>query len=320
MPTARRVFDESVEGRVHRRAWILAIRPQTLPAGAAPVVVGTGVAIAEEVFAPGPALAALLGALFIQIGTNLANDVYDAERGIDTDDRVGFTRVTSAGLLSAGAVKRAMWGSFGAAVLIGWYLVWIGGLPIVFIGLVSIAAGLTYAGGPVPFGSHGLGDLFVFVFFGLVAVCGTFYVQATAVLAAPFPLWLPPGTITSLAVLASLPVACLTTAILVVNNFRDIETDAEAGKHTLAVLIGVRWTRIEFIALIAVAYVVPIVLAVGSSGPAILLPLATLPYAGLITTRLMTIPPSPTHNRTLERTGQLLAAYAILFAVGLVVA
>ena len=320
MATAGRTFDGSVERNARHRAWILAIRPQTLPAGAAPVVVGTGVAVAEEVFALWPALAALLGALLIQIGTNLANDVYDAERGIDTDDRVGFTRVTSAGLLPGPVVKRGMWATFGTAVVIGGYLVWIGGLPIVVIGLVSIAAGITYAGGPIPFGSYGLGDLFVFVFFGLVAVCGTYYVQAAAVLSDPFPVWLPPETITPLAILASIPVACLTTAILVVNNYRDVETDAEAGKHSLAVLLGLRWTRVEFVGLITVAYAVPVGLAVGPIGVLILLPLITLPYAGLITRRMLTMPPGPVHNQTLGWTGKLLAGYALLFAVGVVLA
>ena len=201
-----------------RRAWVIAARPQTLPAAAAPVIVGVGLAIEAGVFAPLPALAALVGAALIQIGTNFANDYYDAVRGADTDDREGFTRVVASGLIDPAEVKRAMWLTFAAAIAVGTYLVSVGGVPILVIGLASVAAGIAYTGGPYPLGYHGLGDLFVFVFFGVIAVTGTYYVQAAALVGGRFPPWIPEGTVTAAALVASLPVAALSTNILVVNN------------------------------------------------------------------------------------------------------
>ncbi len=302
------------------RAWALAIRPQTLPAGIAPVLVGIALALRDDVFHGGAAFGALLGALLIQIGTNLANDYYDAIRGVDTADREGFTRVTHAGLLAPAQVKRGMAVTFLAAIALGTYLVYLGGLPIVVVGLVSIAAGIAYAGGPIPYGSYGLGDLFVFVFFGLVAVTGTYYVQAAAVLTQGVPGWLPPNSITSEAVLGGVAIGALTTALLVVNNLRDIRTDADAGKRTLAVILGQRFTRYEFLVLLCVAYAVPGVLALGEFGPVVLLPWLSLPFAGLVLRSVLAVPPGARLNATLERTGQLLLLFAVLFAVGVTLA
>ena len=239
------------------RAWLMAARPQTLPAGAAPVVVGTGLAVGDGVFAPLPAVFALVGALLLQVGTNFANDYHDAVRGADTDDREGFTRVTAGGLIEPAAVRRAMYATFGLAVVSGVYLVYVGGVPILVVGLASVVAGITYTGGPLPYGYRGLGDLFVFVFFGLVAVAGTYYVQAAAGAGVVLPVGLPPGTLPPRAVVAGLPAAGLSTAILVVNNVRDRETDAAAGKRTLAVILGSRASRFEWTALVGMAYAVP---------------------------------------------------------------
>jgi len=180
-----------------RQAWVIAARPQTLPAAAAPVIVGVGLALDAGVFAPLPALAALIGAALIQIGTNFANDYYDAIQGADTDDREGFTRVVASGLIDPGEVKRAMWLTFAAAIVVGTFLVAVGGVPILVIGLASVAAGIAYTGGPYPLGYHGLGDVFVFVFFGVIAVTGTYYVQAAALTGGLLPLAPPPGTLTS---------------------------------------------------------------------------------------------------------------------------
>ena len=199
----------------------MAARPQTLPAGASPVVLGVGLAVADGVAAPVPALAALVGALLIQVGTNFANDYFDAAKGADTDGREGFTRVTAGGLIEPAAVRRAMYATFGLAVVSGVYLVYVGGVPILVVGLASVVAGITYTGGPLPYGYRGLGDLFVFVFFGLVAVAGTYYVQAAAGAGAVLSVGLPPGTLPARAVVAGLPAAGLSTAILVVNNIRD---------------------------------------------------------------------------------------------------
>ncbi|MDH5591004.1 MAG: 1,4-dihydroxy-2-naphthoate octaprenyltransferase [Gemmatimonadota bacterium] len=206
--------------------WILAARPKTLPAAVAPVLVGMGLAAHHGVFDGLPAVAALVGAVLIQIATNLANDYYDYVRGGDTEERVGPTRVTLA-----------------AALLVGVYLVQVGGWPIVIIGLASLACAVLYTGGPFPLAYHGLGDVFVFVFFGLVAVSGTYYVQGLAWPADAF--------------LAGVGMGALNTAILVANNLRDIETDARAGKRTLAVRLGRRGSRIEYLLLLAVAFAVP---------------------------------------------------------------
>lgn len=227
------------------RAWLLAIRPRTLPAAAAPVLIGTGLAAHRGVFAPLPALAALAGALLIQIATNLANDYFDFVKGADTAARVGPTRVTQAGLISPAGVKRGMLLALAAALAVGIYLVAVGGWPIVVIGTLSLACAVAYTGGPYPLAYHGLGDLFVFAFFGLVAVSGTYFVQAL--------------DFTAESLLAGAGVGALSTAILVVNNLRDIETDAAAGKRTLAVRIGRAGSRLEYGALLAVGALVPLV-------------------------------------------------------------
>ncbi|NHN49665.1 1,4-dihydroxy-2-naphthoate polyprenyltransferase [Halostella sp. JP-L12] len=301
------------------KAWLMAARPQTMPAAAAPVLVGTGLAVRDGVFAPLPALVAFIGAALIQIGTNFANDYYDAVKGADTEDREGFTRVTQSGIIAPREVKRATAVTFGLAVLSGTYLVYVGGLPILVIGLLSVASGIAYTGGPYPLGYHGLGDLFVFVFFGVVAVTGTYYVQAAQVLADPLATAVPPGTLTATALLASLPVAGVSTAILVVNNVRDMETDAETGKTTLAVLLGYRWSRVEYVALLALAYAVPVRFWLTDFGPSVLLPLLTLPYAALVARTVCTERSGEALNPALERTGKLLAGFSALFALGLVV-
>ncbi|MEZ3143185.1 1,4-dihydroxy-2-naphthoate polyprenyltransferase [Halobaculum sp. MBLA0143] len=301
------------------RAWLMAARPQTLPAAAAPVVVGVGLAVGRGVFRPLPALAALVGAALIQVGTNFANDYYDAVKGADTDEREGFTRVTADGLIEPPSVKRAMWLTFAAAVGVGTYLVAVGGLPILVIGLLSVASGIAYTGGPYPLGYHGLGDLFVFVFFGLVAVAGTYYVQAAAALAPAFWRLVPsPELVPLAAVVAGIPVAAVSTNILVVNNVRDREEDATTGKRTLAVRYGYGFARGEFLTLLGAAYTVPAVFALAGQ-PTALLPFVTLPYAALIARTVVTETAGEALNPALESTGKLLAAYAALFAVGLAV-
>jgi len=301
------------------QAWLMAARPQTLPAGAAPVIVGAAVAVHEGVFAPLPAIAALVGALLIQVGTNLANDYYDAVNGADTDEREGFTRVTAGGLIEPRKVKYAMAATYGLAVVVGLYLVYLGGVPILVVGLSSIVAGVLYTGGPYPYGYYGLGDFFVFLYFGLVAVTGTYYVQAVTEVAGAFPTTVPAGTVTPAVVVASLGAAGLSTCILVVNNIRDLETDREAGKRTLAVILGYRWSRAEFLALLALSYAVPPVLWLGFGYPlAVLAPLLTLPLAFSLAQTVLTKTDGTALNPALERTGQLLALYSILLAAGLV--
>ena len=303
-----------------REAWVMAARPQTLPAGAAPVLIGVGLAVADGVFAPLPAVAALVGALLIQVGTNFANDYYDAVKGTDDPDREGFTRVTAGGLIAPESVKRAMALTYGLALVVGLYLVALGGVPILVVGLSSIVAGLLYTGGPYPYGYYGLGDLFVFVYFGLVAVTGTYYVQAVAVVdAGLFPVSIPESTVTAGAVLAGVAAGALATNILVVNNIRDRESDRAAGKRTLAVLIGYRWSRVEYLLLLAVAYAVPVAcwLLLGYH-PAVLLALASLPLAATVSRTVLRETSGEALNPALERTGQLLALYALLLVAGLV--
>src|SRR5579885_1079359 len=208
------------------RAWMLAVRVPTLSAAVVPVLVGTALATRHYRVRAAVFVVTLCAALLIQIGTNLTNDLFDFQKGADTGQRLGPVRVVQAGLLTQKQVAAASVLSFGLAVVLALYLVMIGGWPIAAIGLAAIASGIAYTGGPWPLGYHGLGDVFVFVFFGLVAVLGTFYLQA--------------GTVNGAALIASLPVAMLVTAILVVNNLRDIDTDRAAGKHTLAVRFGRR--------------------------------------------------------------------------------
>jgi len=284
------------------KRWILAARPATLTAALVPVAVGTACAHAVGGLRWGPALAALFGAMWIQIGTNFANDVFDAEKGADTDDRLGPTRAVAAGLISPTAMKVAMVAAFGLATLSGLYLTWTAGWPVIAIGVASVISGIAYTGGPFPLGYHGLGDVFVLIFFGFVAVVGTVYVQT---LSAPTIAWL-----------AAIPVGALATAILVVNNLRDRETDAVAGKRTLAVRFGRGGAIGEYVALVLAAYAVPVALWIGGRSPWVLLPLASLPLAGLLVRRVAT-QSGRDLNATLARTAQLLLLHGALLAAGI---
>ena len=286
--------------------WLLAIRPKTLPASAAPVVVGSAVAFYHQAFQAGPALAALIAALLLQIGSNLANDVFDYRRGADTHARLGPTRVTQAGLLTPGQVLAGMWTCFGVATLLGVYLTVVAGWPVVVIGLSAIAAAIAYTGGPFPLGYYGLGDLAVFLFFGLAAVCGTYYVQALS--------------LDWLAVWSALPMGFLTTAILVVNNLRDIDTDRAAGKHTLAVRLGVRGTRLEYLCLVVGAYLTPLFIWLFGGGPVwLLLAWLSFPAAVSLINLVWTQAGRPL-NKALGGTGQLALLYAIFYGLGLIIA
>ena len=294
---------EQIEKRNPVRTWIMASRPRTLTAAIVPVVVGTAVAVRDGVFNPWVALAALFSAVMIQIGTNLANDLFDFKKGADTHTRLGPTRVTSARLLTPREVEIGMWVVFGLAAASGLYVIYVGGWPMLVIGVASILAGVAYTAGPFPLGYNGLGDLAVFIFFGLVAVLGTYYAQARAV--------------TLGAVLAAVPVGALATAILVVNNVRDADTDRAAGKRTLAVLLGRGAARAEYAVLLTLAYAAPLALWLlrGASVWA-LLPLLTLPVAVRLA-RVVITTEGPALNRALAGTAQLLALYGVLFALGI---
>lgn len=293
-------------GRGSVRAWILAMRPRTLGVSVAPVTVGAALAARHGRFDLAVTGCALAAALFLQIAANLANDADDFERGADTDRRTGPLRAAQAGLLTAAAVRRGAWVCLALAAICGAFLVARGGWPILLAGLAGMACALLYTGGPVPLGYLGLGDLLVFVFFGPVAVAGTYYVQA--------------GSVSPVVWAASLPIGALATAILVVNNVRDIPTDAGAGKRTLPVRFGERFGRWEYLALTGGAYAaIPILWAAGGLSGWIWLTWATLPRAIRLSAAMATREGAAL-NSVLGGTVELLVVFSALLACGVLAA
>ena len=294
------------------RMWLMAARLRTLPAAVAPVLVGTSIAVTRDVFRPGAFIAALLGAILIQVGTNLSNDYSDARRGADTEERLGPMRVTAGGLVPPKTVLLWTYLTFGAAALCGVYLVVVAGWELLVLGVLSILAGVLYTGGPRPYGYEGLGEVFVFLFFGIVAVAGSAFAQLES--------W--PWESFALAV----PVGLLVTAILVVNNIRDMDTDRRAGKRTLAVRLGRERARFEYAALMAVGFLVLLPIAaieIADSGSASalwwLLPWLTAPLAvklvGVVRTRV----DGPTLNGALARTAGLQLVFCVLLTAGILI-
>ena len=285
------------------RAWVLAARPATLTAAFAPVAVGTACAWRVGALRWEAALAALLGAFLIQIATNFANDMFDFQKGADTEERLGPTRAAQAGLLTLAQLRRGIITAFALALGTGIYLTWIAGPAVVVIGLASMAAGLAYTGGPFPLAYNGLGDVFVMAFFGFVAVCGTAFVQA---------LFVP-----QIAWAASVPMGALATGILVVNNVRDFEGDARAGKTTLVVRFGREGGVREYALLLVVAYVTPVVMfALGWTSAWVCLPLLTILW-GVRLFRSVLHDRGVALNETLAETAKLLSLFGILFAIGI---
>jgi 1,4-dihydroxy-2-naphthoate octaprenyltransferase len=283
--------------------WVLAARPKTLPAALAPVLVGTAVAWSVGGFRAGPAAAAAFGALLLQIGSNLANDVYDFERGADREDRTGPLRVTQAGLLTPSQVRRGMVLVFGASILVGSYLTAVAGWPVIAIGLAAIGAAIAYTGGPWPLGYNGLGELFVLLFFGFAAVCGTAYVQVGHVPRSAWP--------------AGFAAGCLASAILVVNNVRDVEQDRLAGKRTLPVRFGRNWGVAEFGVLTATGIFLPVVsVLTGRQPPTLLIVLVAAPLAVPLFQSLRD-ERGPALNRTLAGTARLFLIWSVLYSAGL---
>jgi 1,4-dihydroxy-2-naphthoate octaprenyltransferase len=285
--------------------WIAAARPRTFPAAMAPVAVGTAVAWHEDTYNYWPALISLLGALFIQIGANFANDLGDFRQGADSVDRVGPTRATSAGLISPTSMRNGVIAAFAAAMACGFYLVTVAGWPVVAIGLTSILAALLYTGGPTPYGYRGLGELFVFVFFGLVAVAGTFYVQALRV---------SPG-----ALLAGVPIGLLCANILVVNNIRDRQSDARAGKRTLAVLFGRGPCLAMYGCFLALAYVAVMVgIALRWYPISASITLLTAPFADQLAKRVASADGRDL-NPLLGETAMFELMFAVVFTIGILI-
>lgn len=287
------------------RAWLMAVRLRTLPAAVSPVLVGIALAAADRRLQILPSMAAMAGALLIQVGANLANDYYDFVRGTDAAGRKGPLRVAQSGLIPLPQLRLGIALTLGLAAVVGLYLVSVGGWPILILGLASILSALAYTAGPYPLGYHGLGDLFVFLFFGLGAVCGTYYVQA---------LTLTPGV-----VVAAIPVGALTVAILVVNNLRDIDTDRQGNKRTLAVLLGETGSRLEYTLLLVLAYAVPLLMWLsGATSPWVLITWLTLPLSVRLLRTIYSGTEGPRLNRALAATANLDLAFSLLFALGLV--
>lgn len=285
------------------QTWWLAIRPRTLPAAASSVTMGTALAWYDGSFQFFPALACLLIALLLQIGSNLANDVFDFERGADTAERLGPVRVTQAGFLTPAQVKRGMIVIFGLAAMLGLYLAALRGWTVIWLGAAAILSAVAYTGGPYPLGYHGLGDIFVFLFFGLAAVAGTYFVQVGSVSAAAW--WM------------SVPVGLIITAILVVNNLRDIESDRKAGKHTLAVRLGEKGAKVEYVILMIIAYLIMPALVLMNIIPiGGMLAWLSLPIA-IRTLNIVFTQTGRPLNAALAGTGQTAFLFSLFFWVGL---
>ncbi len=293
------------EDLIHKLSpWLQASRPKTLSAAIAPIMVGTALAVAERSFHLGAAFAALLIAILIQIGTNMYNDVADFERGTDTGERLGPQRVTQSGLLTPHQVRTGAFLAFGLAALCGLYLVAVASWPVIVIGAASILAGLAYTAGPFPLAYNGFGDLFVLIFFGFVAVCGTAYVQIGSVPIAAWP--------------AALGVGSTITALLVVNTVRDIESDRSAGRRTIPVVYGRRAGVIEYGVLLGAAYATPLILVVFEMGSwIVLLPWLTMPTALRLFRAIVGVE-GRALNRVLSSTAKLVLVYGILLATGIV--
>ncbi len=283
--------------------WLQALRPRTLPAAAVPVAVGAALAQHDGALHIPTTLCALASALMIQVGTNFANDYYDAVKGADTDARLGPTRATAAGLVKPTTMRNAFLLAFGVAALLGCYLVWRGGLPIVVVGLLSIASGILYTGGPAPLGYLGLGELFVLIFFGPVAVGGTY--------------WLNTNQLPWYVLVAGLAPGLLSSAILVVNNLRDRHTDIHAGKNTLAVRFGATFARVEYLLfVVAASLLIPLILWQGAAfSPWILVAVATL-FPALVLTRRVFSEEGRILNKRLAQTGMLTVLFGALFCLG----
>lgn len=280
-----------------------AARPQTLAAAFVPILIGASLAYSDNFLRWDSTLVALFCAFTIQIGTNFANDYFDFVKGADTPDRIGFERATSAGTISPESMLAATITTMLIAFLAGLYLVWVGGWIILIIGLLSLLFGILYTGGPYPLGYNGLGDLFVFIFFGIVAVTGTYYINALE--------W------STLSFWVSLPVGALSVNILVVNNLRDVDQDKVSGKRTLGVLLGESALKMEYLFMLAIAYVIPVILYhFFDFSIWIMLSYLSLPFARNLNKQVWYHDEKRSLNRTLEQTAQFMLLYGVLFSAG----
>ena len=283
--------------------WILAARPKTLTAAISPVIVGVSLAFHDGIFNPFIAIMTMFAAILIQIGANFANDVFDFLKGSDREDRIGPTRVTQAGLISPKKMMQAMWIVFACAITVGFYLAWIGGWPIVYIGLASIISGIAYTGGPYPLGYHGWGDIFVFIFFGLIAVPGTYYLQT--------------GEVSFDSILFGVILGALSTAILVVNNLRDADTDVKSGKRTLAVRLGKSAVKVEYIFMMLIAFIAPLYILNQWDEMSLYIILFLVPLSVRLIIRLYT-QTGKALNNVLADTAKFLFQYSLLTSIALI--
>ena len=281
--------------------WILAVRLKTLPAAISSVILGSALAFHDKTFSIIICIITLLAAVLIQVGTNFANDVFDFYKGADREDRLGPVRVTQAGLIQPQSMIRAMWYTFSMAIFAGVYLAWVGGWPIVVIGLASILAGIAYTGGPYPLGYHGWGDIFVFIFFGIIAVPGTYYLQTQ--------------TVTDVSIYLGIITGMLSTAILVVNNLRDVDADKLSGKKTLAVRFGKKFSKIQYSILVSTPFYLPICLWWTMD-----MDLSLLISLFLIHQNIQIFSKKGSElNFTLARTARFLFLFILLLSIGLII-
>jgi 1,4-dihydroxy-2-naphthoate polyprenyltransferase len=285
------------------KSWVIASRPRTLPAAIVPVLVGSAAAASDNKFILLYASIALMCSLLIQIGTNFTNDLYDYLKGADNEKRKGPLRVMVNELITVTEMKMGIAIVFLTAFALGLYLVYTGGFFVLLIGIASILAGFAYTAGPYPLAYNGLGDMFVFMFFGVVGTAGTYYVQAHTLSYLPF--------------LCSIPVGALITNILVVNNYRDIDEDRAANKYTLAVKFGRGFTRYQFIFLLLISFIMPLILYFGFDFKYwVFLPYITIPIAFRLIKMLYSYEGKEL-NKTLELTARLSAIFGLLFSAGI---
>ncbi len=303
-----------------RDVWVgMLLYPRhTLPTAAAPVLVAVGLAVHRHVLSVPAAVAAFLTGWFVQLGGVFTDNYKNLALHPDDEEHADFVEAVRGGVVSLSEIRLAIYATYALALLVGLFLLWIGGLPALVVGLLAIAASLAYSAGPYPLGDHALGDPLFFVFFGLVSVAGAFLVQAQAVLSPRLPLGLPAGTLDAAVLVAALPVAALTTNILVIDNIRDLDYDRAKGERTIAVVVGPLWSRVEYCALLALGYLAPLWFALRPEyGARALLPWLTAPYAAVVAARLLR---ARTHAEMIPLTpqaGQVLLAHSLLFAVAL---
>jgi 1,4-dihydroxy-2-naphthoate octaprenyltransferase len=289
----------------------------TLPTAAAPALVAVALAVHDEVFRPWAAVAAFVAGWLVQLGGVFTDNYANLSRHPDDAEHADLVEAVRTGIIRLGELRLAILACYAVATAAGATLLPAGGVPLLVIGVAAIAASLAYSIGPFPLGDRALGDPLFLLFFGPVSVVGAYYAQATVAAGVPFPIGVPAGTVSLPAIVAGLGIGALTTNILVIDNIRDLECDRSKAEWTVAVLIGRRWSEIEYLALLVVAYAVPFWLAAQGFGPQALLPLASVPWALVVARRVMRAPTRESMQPLTPQAGTVLLAYSVLLAIGL---